>query len=231
MSELYLIRHGQASFGSENYDQLSPLGYNQSLLLGSYFLERNIGFDHSFTGSMRRHNQTLEGIGEGLGEGLLESAQTHTGFNEYDFAKLMKSFSNLHPDDELVRYVAENPLDKKNFYRLMKQALLAWANNALDDVPETWNAFQQRIAEARTMLHELAVTGSRVLVVSSGGAISQFIGSVLNLSPEMVFELNLQMRNTGICHFYCNAHKISLSGFNSVPHLDQSNRVALSTYG
>lgn len=231
MSELYLIRHGQASFGTENYDQLSELGYEQSRLLGLYFRERNIDFDHALAGRMQRHYQTLEGIGQGMETETGESSRIHPGFNEYDFAELIKSFSNLHPDDELVRFVAENPLDKKNFYRLLRLALIAWTEDALADIPETWTAFQQRVAEARSMLHELAATGNRVLVVSSGGAISQFIGSVLNLSPEKVFDLNLQLRNTGICHFYFNAHKISLSGFNGVPHLDHPNRTALITYG
>ena len=30
MASLYLIRHGQASFGSDHYDQLSPLGQRQA---------------------------------------------------------------------------------------------------------------------------------------------------------------------------------------------------------
>ncbi|MCH1491392.1 MAG: histidine phosphatase family protein, partial [Luminiphilus sp.] len=30
MASIYLIRHGQASFGSDNYDQLSPVGQRQA---------------------------------------------------------------------------------------------------------------------------------------------------------------------------------------------------------
>ena len=37
MSELHLVRHAQASFGSDNYDQLSDLGHRQSRLLGGHF--------------------------------------------------------------------------------------------------------------------------------------------------------------------------------------------------
>jgi broad specificity phosphatase PhoE len=30
MGQIYLVRHGQASFGSANYDQLSELGHEQA---------------------------------------------------------------------------------------------------------------------------------------------------------------------------------------------------------
>ena len=34
MATIYLVRHGQASFGKENYDQLSPRGWEQGRILG-----------------------------------------------------------------------------------------------------------------------------------------------------------------------------------------------------
>jgi broad specificity phosphatase PhoE len=37
MGNLYLVRHGQASFGAADYDQLSELGQRQSVRLGEYF--------------------------------------------------------------------------------------------------------------------------------------------------------------------------------------------------
>jgi broad specificity phosphatase PhoE len=36
MGTLYLVRHGQASFGADDYDQLSELGRRQSVRLGEY---------------------------------------------------------------------------------------------------------------------------------------------------------------------------------------------------
>ena len=47
MSELILIRHAQASFGHENYDNLSKLGHDQAALLGSFFEKLNIAPDLS----------------------------------------------------------------------------------------------------------------------------------------------------------------------------------------
>ena len=58
MAELFMVRHGQASFGTGNYDQLSALGERQGVWLGEYFAERGIAFDRVVTGSMQRHRQT-----------------------------------------------------------------------------------------------------------------------------------------------------------------------------
>ena len=38
MTTIYFIRHGQASFGAESYDQLSPNGELQAKILGQYFI-------------------------------------------------------------------------------------------------------------------------------------------------------------------------------------------------
>ena len=51
MGTLYLVRHGQASFGADDYDQLSELGHRQSVRLGEYFAERDIRFDGLIAGT------------------------------------------------------------------------------------------------------------------------------------------------------------------------------------
>ena len=47
MAELYLIRHAQASFGAENYDQLSDLGHQQSQSLGKALADQGVSPDLS----------------------------------------------------------------------------------------------------------------------------------------------------------------------------------------
>ncbi|HEX5739103.1 MAG TPA: phosphoglycerate mutase family protein, partial [Hydrogenophaga sp.] len=58
MGTLYLVRHGQASFGAEDYDQLSERGRQQSVQLGRYWAARGLVFDAVITGTLRRHEQT-----------------------------------------------------------------------------------------------------------------------------------------------------------------------------
>ena len=60
MGILYLVRHGQASFGEADYDRLSPLGHRQCVKLGEYFRAKGItAFDSVFTGTLKRHAQSL----------------------------------------------------------------------------------------------------------------------------------------------------------------------------
>lgn len=231
MSELYLIRHAQASFGADDYDQLSELGVRQSRLLGEYFKERGIEFDHLVSGDMRRQQQTLDIVVESLQARRKASRHRHPGFDEYGFEMLFECYEREYRDDELVRAVAADRSDRKAYFRLLRRVLTAWYEGRLTGVGETWAEFERRVDEARDMLHEFASTGNRVLVISSGGAISQFIGGILLLSAEKVFDLNLQMRNTGISHFYFNRDKTNLSSFNTVPHLDFPGHSQLITYG
>ena len=65
MGTLYLVRHGQASFGADDYDQLSALGQAQARRLGEYWRESlgpELRFDAVLTGTLRRQLQTWQGI-------------------------------------------------------------------------------------------------------------------------------------------------------------------------
>jgi broad specificity phosphatase PhoE len=63
MGTLYLVRHGQASFGSDDYDRLSELGARQCERLGEYFRAKGLRFDGVITGTLKRHVQSHEALG------------------------------------------------------------------------------------------------------------------------------------------------------------------------
>ena len=65
VSVLLLVRHGQASFGAADYDELSALGEEQSRLLGASLAARGVRPDVVLRGSMQRHRQTADGRGRG----------------------------------------------------------------------------------------------------------------------------------------------------------------------
>ncbi|MGB5164609.1 MAG: histidine phosphatase family protein [Woeseiaceae bacterium] len=229
MSELYLVRHAQASFGAEQYDNLSPTGVDQSRLLGRFFAEQEIEFDGVVSGVMQRHRQTIDALREqAIGENTVE--QTHAGLNEYDFRTMMRVYCEVFPADELVAAVLASPDDRKTYFRLLRRVLTAWSEDQLHDVPESWSSFQERVADARSMLQSMATQSKRVLVVSSGGAISMFVGSVLGLSPNHIFDLNLQILNTSITRFFFDTSKISLAEFNAAPHLLGREQAHFRTY-
>jgi broad specificity phosphatase PhoE len=226
MSELYLIRHAQASFGSDNYDQLSPLGEKQAKLLGDYLRDRSLKFDAVYTGSLTRQLQSLNLSTECS----QESHQILEGLNEYNFIDLNHSYARQNPDDELVLKVTQKPVEKKTYFRLLRKVLIAWSKGDLVDVKESWPEFRNRVLAARLSMQQSG-SEKKILAISSGGAISQLIATVLSLSPENTVELNLQMRNCSITRFYFNKNSISLSGFNMTPHLDQLDDPGFITYG
>src|SRR4051812_6552642 len=93
MGTLYLVRHGQASFGADDYDNLSDLGHRQSVRLGESFAHQGVRFDGLIAGTLRRHKQTLAGILQGM-----DQAGEHLawdGLNEYDSEAVIAA---VHPE-------------------------------------------------------------------------------------------------------------------------------------
>ena len=100
MSVLYIVRHGQATFFSDDYDQLSDIGYNQARLLGSYWRENGIEINEVYSGSLNRQPQTAESCGEtySVTGKLWPEVEILDGLNEYAgepvlLLKYIKSFS------------------------------------------------------------------------------------------------------------------------------------------
>lgn len=218
MAELLLLRHAQASFGAADYDRLSELGWRQARWLGEYFAERNIVFDRVVRGSLRRHAETLAGIGEGLGAALAH--EEDAGFDEYDSHALLRAYSG-----------SEMPQgnDRREHFRLLRSALYAWTDGTLALEPdERFEAFRGRVLAALGAIR--AQEAKRVLVVSSGGPISTILAEVLGMPARGVADLNLQTRNTGISELRFSGRAIHCVSFNSIPHLDRPDRPGALTY-
>src|SRR5699024_551564 len=101
MPVIYLIRHGQASFGAANYDALSDEGWEQSRILGRHLREQNLGAPRVVCGAMQRHRETAEATLEALG--LPGEWATDNGFNEYDHQTLLQVHWPESQDREAVK--------------------------------------------------------------------------------------------------------------------------------
>ena len=224
MAELYLVRHGQASFGADNYDELSPSGRTQSSWLGEYFAQANLRFDRVVIGTMQRHRQTADAILAGMGGPPIEFAQD-AGLNEYDFEALFAAVG-----DEGLPSALSATSSKKDFYKGLRHVLQLWADDRLPGaVPETWQQFQTRVQRARSDIQRAG--GRRVMVVSSGGPIAVTAQQVLQAPAASAIALNLQIRNSSVCQYVFNDDAMSLVSFNSVPHLEHAERREFVTYG
>jgi broad specificity phosphatase PhoE len=231
VGEIVLVRHGQASFEGDNYDRLSDIGEQQARILGRYFLDRNIAFHHVVCGDMVRHTETLDAILEVTTKKGAPTRSVHSGLNEYDFRTLVTRFIEYQPDNELVAAFSKDGSNKKAYYRLLRLVLRTWSRDELTRCGETWPEFVARIAAARLAIETSATRGQRVLVVASGGSISSIIGQVLGLSPDKIFDLNLQVYNTSISRLFVGSSKASLASFNEIPHLAGPEQIRYVTYG
>nr|WP_136249634.1 histidine phosphatase family protein [Ningiella ruwaisensis] len=224
MSELYLVRHAQASFGSEDYDKLSATGHTQSRLLGEYFKARDIRFDKVITGDMLRHKETAQGIYAHTEHGSEPgSFVTDKGWNEFDFNAVISAYLEAHPEHRPV----ENA-PRSDWYRVLKSAMLAWSNKRITTSNEAWLDFEERVKSAAQRVYQ--DKSKRILVVSSGGAIAVCLMQILGINIQKAVDFNLQIKNTSIHHVYFNENSQQLSSFNNVPHLDIPEYLHLVTY-
>ena len=221
MRTLYLVRHGQASFGAEDYDQLSALGVQQSVQLGRYFAKQKLSFDTVLTGTLRRHTQTLAGISEGLQSEL--PAIRWPGLNEYN-------------SQAIIATVHQEPLDRspsmenyRHHFGLLRKGLLQWmlGNTQPQGMP-SWQQFSDQVMNV--LQHVRESPHQRVLLVSSGGPIACAIGQVLATPPEATVELNMRLRNSAVSELSFTPKRFSLQTYNTLGHLDAPEFADWVTY-
>lgn len=214
MGTLYLVRHGQASFGADDYDQLSARGREQAVRLGQFWRARGLAFDAVITGTLRRHTQTLEGIAEGLQ--VTPEVLQMPGLNEYDSHALITA---IHPQP-LPR--PDTPELYRLHFRLLCDALAQWMAGVISPqgMP-TWNEFSAGVRAALDHVRQHH-TGQNVLLVSSGGPISTAVGEVLGTAPEVTIALNMRIRNSAVTEFSVSPKRLMLQTFNTLPHLNEA---------
>jgi broad specificity phosphatase PhoE len=217
MAEVFLVRHGQAALGSDDYDRLTELGARQSRWLGAYLAERELRFDRVFTGNQRRHAETRDALAAAYG--TLPPGAALPGLDEFDFGALCTAHAGPGALDGVLDGA------RRNIYRQLHGALQAWTRGELDGrVPETWDEFGVRVAAALARIEAAAAHGGRVLVICSGGPIARLLGLALALPDATTVGLNLQLMNSAFAQLYVSADGYQLCAFNRVPHLDREDR-------
>ncbi len=230
MGTIYLVRHGQAAFGTEHYDRLTDLGFAQARLLGGYFGRRNIRFDAVFTGTLRRQSETAQGIFEGHPElGTSPLQETFPGLDEYKPEAIMMALTGTFPAPALAA-ARRDPVVVREHFRVLREALLAWAEGRTkpEGMP-VWQAFQDSAVAALVEARQRFPDGN-VLIVSSGGPIAAVVAATLSAPPATAVELNLRIRNSSLSEFAATPRRHNLISFNGLPHLDTHPDPALMTY-
>jgi len=241
LSSLFLVRHAQASFFAEDYDQLSEIGEQQATLLGSYWARSGTEFGQVIVGPRRRHQQTAEIVGRQFREAGLRwpDAVVRPALDEHCVDVLMKDqLDQLAANDsrindqlrQLARTYAEatTKQDKqRRFQKLFEAVAHLWIDDAIDAAEvESWREFRNRVVEGIDRIRRDAGRGKRVAVFTSVGPISVALLRALDCSEKTALELGWRIRNGSLTRFVFSEDRFTLDSFNGVPHLDD----ALLTY-
>ncbi|MEM6385646.1 MAG: histidine phosphatase family protein [Pseudomonadota bacterium] len=212
MGEIFLVRHGQANSVAtteEEYDRLSDMGHQQARWLGDWFRENAHGFEHIVSGTMRRHRETVSGLGL--------TAEEDARLNEINYYAL---------SDALHRVKGEPLPTGETFAVHMPKVFAAWKAAEIEGT-ESYFAFETRVAE---LLKDAIQPGRRVLCVTSGGVIGMILRHILDLDILKMSDVMLPIYNSSLHRLTVRDGVAYLAGFNAIPHLDPPDRAHARTH-
>ncbi len=220
MSAIYLIRHGQASFGLSDYDKLSELGEEQAKRLGEALCTRVPQVHLAVTGTMLRHKQTARGC---LAAMQLELTPTEDkGFNEFDHEELIARFKPRYQNKLiLAAELASSLQPRKAFQEMFSQAVARWLSGEHDqDYTESWSMFQARAVSALSRLSASLESKQTAFVFTSGGTITAIFQQLLSVPKHEAFKMNWTMVNCGITKIIVGSRGLHLSSLNDHGHFE-----------
>lgn len=216
MGAVYLLRHGQASFGSADYDVLSPAGKQQSTVLGEELRRRSVPVHAVWSGTLRRQLATAAACLPAAG--VQAEVRQDARWNEYDHLGLV-------PAGQVVD--AEG--SSRRFQGLLDDALLGWiSGGAAAGGSGTWEAFSAGALAALDEAFDGLPRGGSALVFTSAGVISAVCARLLNAPPEGYLALNRTMANASITKLVRGRSGVSLLSFNEHAHFEGEHRELLS---
>lgn len=236
MSEIYLIRHGQASFGAQNYDRLSPVGERQAAVLAAHLDQYEISFDAFYAGQLERQLKTAQPVCERYAGRAphLAAPTIRTAFDEYSSEPVLMARLESDPPAEST---GENPMDtlrndRRAFQVYFSEAVHQWTAGKFDGVPgvEPWKTFCQRVETGLQDIMQRHGRNQRVAIFTSGGPISAILQTALGLSNRVTIELSWQVMNASLTCLKYNTRGMALSFFNNVSHLLIAKDDSLLTY-
>ncbi len=234
MGELYVIRHAQASFGQDDYDRLSELGFRQARLLEAFFSRIGIRFQAIYSGSLKRQVDTAKPLRSCFRSDVPQPGLSILPeFNEYDSSAVIRTQLPylIREDPSLEQDLPRLQADRRALQRILDRSLSRWMSAPEEpEGLETWPAFNRRVQEGIARILSESGPGKTVALVTSGGPLSAILKMALSLSDRETIELSWQVRNASVSTFKYNRERLTLSSFNNVAHLEMNREPELLTY-
>lgn len=212
MSFVTLVRHGQANSAArdeEDYDRLSDLGWQQARWLGGYFDQSGERFARVYSGTLRRHVETANGIGHASEDDITRDPR----LNEMAYFNMAQALQ--------VQHDIPIPQAREAFIDHLPVLLRHWQEDRLADIPESFADFETRVKAA---LDEIAAGEGPALVVTSGGLIGMAMRIVMGLDIPAMAHLCLAIENTSVHRVQPLPSGLAMTQFNAIPHLDTPDR-------
>jgi broad specificity phosphatase PhoE len=224
MAEIILVRHGQASFGSDNYDCLSELGEKQARWAGEFLQRSGVKLDAIYSGSLQRQRQTAQGVVEIYSKAgvALPELIIDPRFNELDTAgQIHKLSPKLAESNASVGdLMAGASSDSKIYQKLLKQVFAHWVLDSPQvDGLQSWLEFKARTVSALEDLRIMQGKGKTTAVFTSGGVVATLVAYVMGLPDSKVYSVFEPVINASITRFLYSSKEISLSSYNEHCHL------------
>lgn len=234
MATIYLVRHGQASFGEDDYDQLSPLGRRQAEVLASYLDLSGIEFDAVYSGNLRRQSGTAGIVIARHGRSVPHHIDPR--FNEVrndeQIERLMPEVSRRHPE---IRALMERGLKSSRDYQKVIEAVFNfWISPDCEATDiQSWSEFSEHARDALRDVMSAQGAGKTIGIFSSGGTIATIVAQVLGLDESLTYRFYEPMINCSVTRLFYSSERVSLSYFNDHSFLDvlgRQNGEQLVTY-
>lgn len=216
MSHITLIRHGQANSEARDetsYDRLSALGHQQSEWLGAHLSASGDFHPRVYCGTLNRHVETTESMGLGK-----QVTRDHR-LNEMEYFALAE---RLEQQQGL-----QIPTEREGFMDHLPRVFAAWQAGEIENPPETFAAFENRVSDALT---EISNGAGPAIVITSGGVIAMAMRQAMGLDSLAMARITLAIMNTSMHRLFPMAGHLSPVLFNAVPHLADPARHTAQTH-
>ncbi|AUZ46024.1 histidine phosphatase family protein [Pseudomonas orientalis] len=235
MGSIYLIRHGQASFGADDYDVLSPVGVEQAQILGRHLADLGLTFDRCLSGDLRRQQHTATAAFDQYSAlGLpVPPLEIDSAFNEFDGEAIIRGLlpDLLGAEPNAMHILRNGAQNRSEFQRIFALIIERWLAGTYDPPGlESWQGFVERVEAGLQRILEAADNAHRIAVFTSGGTITALLHLITRMPVAQAFELNWQIVNTSLNQLKFRGREVALASFNSHAHLQLLKAPQLITF-
>jgi broad specificity phosphatase PhoE len=220
MATIYIFRHGQASFGADDYDKLSPLGERQAVVLGEYLRDSGIVLDAAFSGDLLRQRETAQ-LALASQPGAVEH-HIDPRFNEIDNDEqakyLLPEVVKINP--QLRELVDRGLSSSKDYQKIIDAVFNYWVSPQCNEPRiRSWMDYSGAVQSALQELMAQHGSGKTLGVFTSGGTIATLVAQVLGLSSQQTYQFYEPIFNCSVTQIFYSDKKTSLSYFNDRSYL------------